>query len=369
MKRLSILFLGRNGAGPKYSFEMTNALLQSKSNIEFQVIIPNNIDNLEDWEVLEKKYGNIRIHYVNTYSGLFSFLWAMFNIFNYVKIASTIKDFNPNWIYMPMGSLLNPGIFFFLQKYKKIYTLHDPILHEGEQSWFVETIRKIEIRNSNKIILLNNYFKEKTSQQYMIPEDNILVIPHAAFLRETEPKYFDNYQYKMLFLGRIEKYKGIELLLDTFKIIRKSIPNLQLTIAGKGNIEPYSDKINENSSNGGDLKIISKWLTEYDIEKLLDETDFVILPYIDASQSGVIPVAFGNGRTVLATNVGALSEQIPEGLGFLAEPNVASITEKINEIYKMDTEDFLNLNKATRKFALENLTWSQSVYKLMDFLK
>lgn len=361
--KLTIIFLGRNGAGPKYAYNMTKALVEY-SNIDFQVIIPKNIDNLEDWKILASLNKNLSIELVETYNSNFQFIFSFFNIFNYFNIAKKVKKFNPSYLYMPMGSLLNPGIFLFLKNIKKIYTLHDPSLHLGEESFFIESIRKIEIKNSNIIILLNNRFIDQVSNKYNFNKENIYVIPHAGFFKKTTPIFPEKFQKRILFLGRIEKYKGIDLLIKSFYEALRVVQDLELLIAGRGDLSPYKELLQDSRSKK--IKIINHWLTEEEIEQFIHQSDFLLLPYKDASQSGVIPLAFGNGRIVVVTNVGALAEQVPEELGFIAEATVEDIADKIITIYKESIESLRTRDNAAYNYALKNLTWESSAQKLLQ---
>jgi glycosyltransferase involved in cell wall biosynthesis len=87
--------------------------------------------------------------------------------------------------------------------------------------------------------------------------------------------------------------------------------------------------------------------------------DFVVLPYKRASQSGVVPMAFSFGKTVIATNVGALSEQIPQGTGIVVEPNSTLIAESIDKLYSTPNL-ILDYNKNAKKYADTELSWEHS---------
>ncbi|MGV0969253.1 glycosyltransferase family 4 protein [Empedobacter sp. ULE_I136] len=363
--KITLLFLGRNGAGPKYAFNMAKELALKKDSITLQIVIPSHIDNLSDWDFLANNFENVLICKVKTYSNKKEFVKKITNPFTFVKIVKDIKKFQPDWIYMPMGSLLNFGILPLLKCYKKVYTLHDPILHKGEQSFFIEKLRQIEINSSDKIILLNNYFIDYVIANYKINKSDIFVIPHAGFFSKNQPQKIESFHNKILFLGRIEQYKGIDLLLDSFEEIIKEKANIQLTIAGKGDLKPYVEKIN---SFGEKIIVENNWLTDDDIENLLMNHDFVILPYTDASQSGVIPLAFGNGKIAIATNVGALSEQVPTGIGFCIEPDPSEISKKVIQIYNLSVDELANMNSKAYKYACNNLTWKSSIEKLLQIL-
>ena len=72
-------------------------------------------------------------------------------------------------------------------------------------------------------------------------------------------------------------------------------------IAGAGSIKTFE---HEN------VHLWNYWLTEAEIEFLLSESSIVIFPYLEASQSGVIPLAVKKNKIILATKVGGLEEQL-----------------------------------------------------------
>lgn len=362
--KITILFLGKIGAGPRYSFEMANALSEN-AEISLQIILSSYVDNINEWEILAQK-SNVKIVYFKTYRNKFEFLLSIINFRKFQKISEIINSFKPVALYIPMISLLNPGILFFLKKIKIYYTLHDPIEHIGEKNIFVEQIRKYELKKSAKVILLNTFFKNYVSSNYRIKEENILVIPHASFFSKNTPSLNMEYQNKFLFVGRIEKYKGIDLLLDAFSLALEQKEHLHLTIAGRGDISPYALKIDKLAKN---LTIDNRWLSNQEVDSLIRNHDFVVLPYIDASQSGVVPVVFANMRTVIVTNTGALAEQVPDQIGFVVNANTDELATKILNIYKGSCQELNEKNLRAYNFAKENLTWEASAKILINNIK
>jgi glycosyltransferase involved in cell wall biosynthesis len=66
--------------------------------------------------------------------------------------------------------------------------------------------------------------------------------------------------------------------------------------------------------------IVNRWIGEGEISEIMERHDVVVVSSTEASQSGVITVAFATGRPVIATPVGGMSEQIDNGrTGLLAE--------------------------------------------------
>ncbi|MGJ1535275.1 glycosyltransferase family 4 protein [Sphingobacterium multivorum] len=356
--KITILFLGRNGAGPRYAFKMVEAISKSYPSIKLQVVLSSYIDNISDWKSIE----GLELISVSTYNSSLQFFKEYLKYGKWKKIASKILGFKPDYLYIPMISLLNPLIIYHLKTIKIIYTLHDPIEHIGEKNVFVEAIRKYELKKAYKVVLLNNFFKKYVIEHYRIRENDIIEIPHAAFFSSILPKLNTEFRNKILFVGRIEKYKGVGLLIDAFSSLLEYNDDIKLTIAGKGDLSQY----NKLDLLGDRVNVINGWLSDQEIDILIRDHDFVVLPYIDASQSGVVPVVFANQRIVIATDKGALKEQVPLDIGYIVEANTESIVSSILQIYESGIQNLNSRNSEAYNYALKNLTWEASAKILID---
>lgn len=121
----------------------------------------------------------------------------------------------------------------------------------------------------------------------------------------------------------------MDLLIDAFEKVKMS--DLSLIIAGSGSIpEELRGKISDNKR----ITLINRYIKDEEFEQLLNKVDFVVLPYKRASQSGVIPMSFAFGKAVIATRVGALEEQLPDGTGIIVAPTHECIAEAIDWFYQ-----------------------------------
>ncbi|MGX7835581.1 glycosyltransferase, partial [Campylobacter fetus subsp. venerealis] len=89
---------------------------------------------------------------------------------------------------------------------------------------------------------------------------------------------------------------------------------------------PYTSSCN--------YKFINRYITNIELVQLIQESQFVICPYKDATQSGVIMTAFALNKPVLATNVGGLKEMVTHNrTGILIEPNnIYTLADSIKEM-------------------------------------
>jgi glycosyltransferase involved in cell wall biosynthesis len=143
----------------------------------------------------------------------------------------------------------------------------------------------------------------------------------------------------ILFFGRLSFYKGIDMLLEAIPKVLEKYPAEKFVIAGNPDFNYKIEQkiIDQYPKN---IQLITKYVSTSEIIKHLQHAKFVVCPYRDATQSGVLMTSFAAGKMVIATNVGAFSEYIEDNVnGLLAEPSANGIALKIiealqNERYK-----------------------------------
>lgn len=129
----------------------------------------------------------------------------------------------------------------------------------------------------------------------------------------------------MLFFGQIAPYKGLEYLVDALPALLQSDPRLKLVIAGKvkAGHEAYWQRNQQLLQVPGVRKRVLthvKFIPDDDVELYFKAADVLVMPYVQIFQSGVPFLAFNYGLPVVATDVGALREDVVEGInGFLCE--------------------------------------------------
>lgn len=365
MKKITLISLGQTGAGPVYSLEMARALAQS-NNCDLQVIVSENVTNLGAWKT---EFENSKVHFCVVKAYSHTKLSVFIQFFNYSRklgIVKLIKGFDPDILYVPFGLMWSRFIYSFIPKHIKIVsTIHDVEPHDKFN--LVEVVSDLLTIGSDRYvdgyIILNAKDKITVENRFNKP---VSVIPHASF-----SYYFKNggsslskeIKYRIGFFGRIEPYKGLDLLVQAFE--QTKIHGLKLLVAGSGVIESaLLERIKQNKN----IELINRYIDDNEFQPLLDSVDFVVLPYKRASQSGVIPMCFAYGKAVVATNVGALEEQVPEGTGIITLPNVDSIRCQIDKLYA-NTSLIGQFGQKAKQYAEEELSWDKSARLLLKFIE
>lgn len=187
-----------------------------------------------------------------------------------------------------------------------IAVIHDASPHPGER-WPTTRSLRWRAQSADRVVTLTNY----VAQRLPIDSDAIRVAPHPA-IRFTDPAQTAavTTERTVLFVGRILPYKGIDLLLDAWHVLQDE--SSRLLIAGEGKRNSPRRLLPRG------VDIMNRWLTDAEIENLITNAQVTVLPYLEASQSGVIPLSLALGTPVVATRVGGLPEQFVDGVdGFL----------------------------------------------------
>jgi len=133
---------------------------------------------------------------------------------------------------------------------------------------------------------------------------------------------------RLLYFGRLLPYKGLDLLAGALELLGPE-RGFELRICGDGPASSGLDRLGALP----DVSVERRWFADGELPGLLDWADALVLPYREASQSGVAALAIAAGRHVLATNVGGLPEQLG-GLtrGLLCDPNPAGIAMGLRQL-------------------------------------
>jgi len=138
----------------------------------------------------------------------------------------------------------------------------------------------------------------------------IHVVPHGPLSYPSASCPLPD-SFTALFFGHIEYYKGLDIFIRAVELAACDVPDIRAIIAGRG---PDVSRCMGLPR----LPQLFEWregrIPDADLPQLLAESSVVVLPYREAGQSGVIPVAFANARTVIVTPVGALVDAVSHNI-------------------------------------------------------
>ena len=127
----------------------------------------------------------------------------------------------------------------------------------------------------------------------------------------------------VLYFGFVRAYKGLGYLLEAMPEAISRVPDLHLLIAGEfwEDVRPYEDTV-LRLGLAERVTIANKYIPNEEVARYFEAADLVVLPYVTATGSGIVQVAYGFGKPVLTTSVGSLPEVVEDGkTGYVVEPS------------------------------------------------
>jgi glycosyltransferase involved in cell wall biosynthesis len=208
----------------------------------------------------------------------------------------------------------------FLRQYPMIITIHDPRQHLGDREsrltpqWLMD----FGFRRADQVIVHGSDLVGIVEKEIGFQRGQIHVIPHIAIGERPEPPADLEIGPNILFFGRIWEYKGLDYLIKAEPVVSAEFPDVRFVIGGTG--EDF-DRYRRQMVHPERFTVHNEWISDADRARMFSEASVVVLPYVEASQSGVIPIAYTHGKPVIATTVGGLPDMVEHGqTGLLVPP-------------------------------------------------
>ena len=169
----------------------------------------------------------------------------------------------------------------------------------------------------------------------------------------------------LLFFGFIRDYKGLDLLLTAFADERLREFPVRLLVAGEyySSPEPYL-KIIADRNLEDFIELRTDFIPDNEVNLYFSAADMIVQPYKTATQSGVTQIGYHFEKPMLVTNVGGLSEIIPNGkVGYSVEPVVDRIADALVDFYEHRRAAFFEANVVEEK---KKFSWASMVNTILD---
>lgn len=250
------------------------------------------------------------------------------------SILNRVQEFQPDVVHFQQGHMWFNAALSSLRRYPLVITIHDPRHHAGDvdsrrtPQWLMD----YGFRKADHVIVHGDALATQAQELFGFHEGQIHVIPHVAMGRDL-PDAEPEDEELVLFFGRIWDYKGLDQLIAAEPLITQQIPGARIMIAGEG--DEFS-KYQAMMVNPEHFIIRNSWISDHQRARFFQRAAVVVLPYNEATQSGVVPVAYNYEKPVVATRVGALAECVAhEETGLLVPPrDPAALAEAIVRLLK-----------------------------------
>ena len=326
---------GRRGAGPVFAARLATALRELGRG-PVRLSLAAGAEILAAPDAPEYCWGEA------TYDTKLGFvLQRLASPFVAGRTLARLRQDLPDFAICAMPALLDGRMETALRKAGVEYgvIVHDAQAHPGENLNFRVLDQRHLLRGARCLFALTRHVEDELLRQgYGKNGQMVVKLWHPAISFGAAPAQDGlgaapvlrpiSKRPRILHFGRLLPYKGLDLLAGALERIGPD-RDFELRICGDG---PNSRSLEWLKAQPGIL-LERRWFADSELPGLMDWADALVLPYREASQSGVASLAIAAGKHVLATNVGGLPEQLghlPQAI--LCDPSAAAIAHGLRQL-------------------------------------
>lgn len=358
-----------NSLSKKIDLEFIDFKLFSVKSKSF--IGENKIDNKYYQDIINNLKVKRILNYYNPFSGLKAGIGLTGDVLHVQWWISSLV-----FVYLPILLLAK------LKKLKIIISYHNILPHERNKILLVfnRIANLLLFSFVDSFIVHNKRNKKQFMKLYNINGKKISIITHGSLdlvkkniISKIESKKYLNLPIEkkiILFFGYIRPYKGVDILIKSFYILRKDIENVILMIVG----QPINDKwkkydaLIKKYELKENIQIKIGFISEDHIQYYFSASDLVVLPYkyLD-THGGVGALALAFKKPLIVTDVGGLPEFIKDKRA-LVKPNNAEDLAKTIKLILKDRILYSKLIRDSEKLS-KKLNWDKIADQTIELYK
>ena len=314
---------GRRGAGPRFAACLADALRE-----EPDVTVISSL--CRDAEIMRGPNAPRCELPVRTYGGRISFSGRLLTApISIPLLMARLRRIRPDVAICAMPGPLDVVMAATLRLLgiRLVVVVHDAKSRQGDGYFMQIPLQRLLCRFGDSLVTLSSYVEwQIRSQSSANATRRFISINHPplSFDMPTSPR--PPGPPRLLFFGRLLPYKGLDLLAAAISLLPLET-NITFRIVGLG---PESADL-ALLRKYPNVSVENRWVSETELGSVLGWADAEILPYREASQSGVAAAAMAANRPVIATRVGGLPEQLSGlPLAMMCDPAPASLADAIS---------------------------------------
>lgn len=233
-----------------------------------------------------------------------------------VKLIVTIIRHRPSLVHLQEAAGMRRGLFTacvatLLKPFAVIVlTVHDPVAHEGRDSAVgrrAAGVQKYLRWLADVVVLHGAYCAAQYRRHRWATRQHIVVSRHGVVLEPAEISPVPAGPLKIYTFGRMETYKGLAVLVDAAERMHHDGLRFELSVAGRG---PEMDRLESRLRRLPEVTVFNGYVPPMAVINSIQASDCVVLPYLEATQSGVLAAGFGGGRCVVASDTGGIPDVV-----------------------------------------------------------
>ena len=250
------------------------------------------------------------------------FRLVLFNPFSWLETIQRLRSLKPDVLLVASWTALLAPLFYVVRRLtgiRMVVLLHNLSSHE---SFFIEPLmQRLLAASAEGFLTLSGAVSEQVRAAF--PAVPLCTLFHPVYdpagslpsvVEARHELHLESSSPVLLFFGYVRSYKGLDILLRAMPTILRREPTLRLVVAGHF----YEDlsfyrRLVDQLGLGGNVDLYPGYVPPERTALYFAAADAVVLPYRSATQSGVVQLAYGHGRPVIVTPVGALPEMVRPG--------------------------------------------------------
>lgn len=214
-----------------------------------------------------------------------------------LRLRRSLRAWGPDVVHAHAHN--DPRLLALAAPYPLVATIHDPVPHPGSAHPGIVR-EKIERRWNRQADLLIVH-GEKLAELIRPEKRPVAVVPHGT--EPADEPYPVPAEPTVVLFGRLEPYKGVDVLLAAMDHVWRVRPGVTLEVAGTG---PEAGRVPKHPR----IRTSGGYLPEAEVDAMFRRATLAVLPYLAGSQSGVGSLAAGRGIPAVVSDVGALPELV-----------------------------------------------------------
>jgi glycosyltransferase involved in cell wall biosynthesis len=235
-----------------------------------------------------------------------------------VGLRRAVAAFDPHFVHVQESILDDPRLLLAARARHGRYavTFHDPTPHPGDPiPGLRRRVSERRLLRHAGLVFVHSEVDESELRSEFDTAAPIEVVPHGTGTPDITPVPSEPV---LLFFGRIRAYKGLDVLLDALPEVWRAVPGARLVVAGAGELPAHPLLADPR------VELRHEHVEEAQVPGLFRSARCVVLPYRQASQSGVGSQAKVYGRPMVVTAAGGLPELVADGSGMVVPPEDAA---------------------------------------------
>lgn len=240
-----------------------------------------------------------------------------------------------------------------------VLLVHDPEPHSGRDAQYAARQARFTTAQralARAFVVHGEHCRASAAARIALAGRPLVSIRHGAILTPPTAPERVGEPWRVLMFGRMEAYKGLDVLLEAARRLQARGAPLQLELMGRG---PALAALREDFAALADVEVVDRFVSADEAVAAFGRAALVVAPYRDATQSGVVAAALENGRPVVASALGGLSEAVEDGVdGILTAPGDAQALADALEAVLGDPARLEALTAGARTRGRGRLAWS-----------